>query len=61
MLDLAAAKALGFPTPWDRSDSMTDYYNERFAKDVRIEEDTGAWQKIEAAKVAQARAAEGGV
>jgi hypothetical protein len=46
---------------WDRSDSMTDYYNERFSKDVRIEEDKGAWQKIEAAKVAQARAAEGGV
>ena len=45
---------------WDRSDSMTDYYNERFAKDVRIEEDKGAWQKIEAAKVARARAAEGG-
>jgi hypothetical protein len=40
---------------------MTDYYNERFSKDVRIEEDKGAWQKIEAAKVAQARAAEGGV
>ena len=43
---------------WDRSDSMTDYYNERFAKDVRIEEDKGAWHKIEAAKVAQARAPE---
>ncbi len=43
---------------WDRSDSMTDYYNERFAKDVRVEEDKGAWQKIEAAKVAQARALE---
>jgi len=43
---------------WDRSDSMTDYYNERFAKDVRITEDKGEWQRTEAAKVAAARAAE---
>ena len=44
---------------WDRSDSMTDYYNERFAKDVRLTEDKAEWQKLEAAKVAAARAAEG--
>jgi hypothetical protein len=44
---------------WDRSDSMTDLYNERFAKDVRLTENKGDWQKLEAAKVAAARAAEG--
>ena len=44
---------------WDRSDHMTAYYNERFAKDVRLTEDKGAWQRVEAAKVAEARAAEG--
>jgi hypothetical protein len=43
---------------WDRSDSMTDYYNERFAKDVRLTEDKSEWKKLEAAKVAAARAAE---
>ena len=43
---------------WDRSDSMTDYYNERFAKDVRLTEDKSKWQKVEAAKVAAARARE---
>jgi hypothetical protein len=45
---------------WDRSDSMSDVYNERFARDVRITEDGAAWKRIEAAKVAEARAAEGG-
>jgi hypothetical protein len=44
---------------WDRSDPSTDYYNERFHKDVRITEDKAEWQKMEAAKVAAARAAEG--
>jgi hypothetical protein len=44
---------------WDRSDSMTDLYNERFAKDVRLTENKGDWQRLEAAKVAAARAAEG--
>jgi hypothetical protein len=44
---------------WDRSDSMSDVYNERFARDVRITEDGAAWKRIEAAKVAEARAAEG--
>jgi hypothetical protein len=44
---------------WDRSDSMSDVYNERFARDVRVTEDGGAWKRIEAAKVAEARAAEG--
>jgi hypothetical protein len=43
---------------WDRSDSMTDYYNERFARDVKIEEGAGEWKRIEAAKLADARAAE---
>jgi hypothetical protein len=44
---------------WDKSDSMTDYYNERFARNVRITEDAGAWKQMEAAKIAAARAAEG--
>src|SRR5262249_59705006 len=44
---------------WDRSDLMTDYYNERFAKDVRLTENAQEWKRIEAAKVAAARAAEG--
>ncbi len=43
---------------WDRSDPVTDYYNERFAKDVKVEEDAGAWKRMEAAKVAEARAGE---
>ncbi len=43
---------------WDRSDSMTDYYNERFARDVKIEEGGGEWKRIEAAKLAEARAAQ---
>jgi hypothetical protein len=41
---------------WDRSDHMTDYYNERFHKDVRLTEDKGEWQRMEAAKVAAAKA-----
>jgi hypothetical protein len=44
---------------WDKSDSMTDLYHERFAKHVEVKEDDGAWRRIEAAKVADARAAEG--
>jgi hypothetical protein len=44
---------------WDRSDSSTDYYDERFARHVNITEDGGEWKKVEAAKVAAARAAEG--
>lgn len=44
---------------WDRSDSMTDYYNERFAKHVELVEDAEEWKRIEAAKVAAARADEG--
>ncbi len=44
---------------WDRSDSSTDYYDERFARHITITEDGGEWKKVEAAKVAAARAAEG--
>ncbi len=44
---------------WDRSDSMTDYHNERFSKDIRLTENAAEWKKIEAAKVAAARADEG--
>jgi hypothetical protein len=44
---------------WDRSDPVTDYYNERFAKDVRLTEDKSEWQKLEAAKVTAANVAEG--
>jgi len=44
---------------WDRSDSMTDYYDEAFHRDIRITEDKAEWQRMEAAKVAAARAAEG--
>ncbi len=44
---------------WDRSDASTDYYDERFARHITITEDAGEWKKVEAAKVAAARAAEG--
>ena len=44
---------------WDRSDFLTDYYNERFHRDVRIEEGKGEMQRLEAEKLAAARAAEG--
>jgi hypothetical protein len=43
---------------WDRSDLATDYYNERFARDVRMTEDGAEWKKIEAAKLAAARGEE---
>lgn len=43
---------------WDRSDSMTDLYNERFAKYIRLTENKDEWLKFEAAKIAAARAAE---
>jgi hypothetical protein len=43
---------------WDRSDSSTDYYDERFARHVNLTEDAGEWKRVEAAKVAAARAAE---
>jgi hypothetical protein len=46
---------------WDRSDPMSDIYNVRFARDVKVEEDAGAWKQIEVAKIAKARAAEEGV
>jgi hypothetical protein len=44
---------------WDRSDPMSDIYNERFARDVRITENAGEWSKIEAAKVRDARERDG--
>ena len=39
---------------WDRSDLMTDYHNERFAKHVEVKEHEGAWKKLELAKLAHA-------
>lgn len=39
---------------WDKSDSMTDYYNERFARDVRITTKKGEWEAIERQKLAEA-------
>ncbi len=44
---------------WDRSDPETDYYNERFHRDIRITEDKSEWKRMEAAKVAAARQSEG--
>jgi cell division septum initiation protein DivIVA len=43
---------------WNRSDSSTDYYNERFARHVEVKENEGAWKRVELAKIAAARAAE---
>jgi hypothetical protein len=44
---------------WNRSDPMSDIYNERFARDVRLTENGGEWAKMEAAKVREAREREG--
>ena len=44
---------------WDRSDPETDYYNERFHRDIRLTEDKSEWKRMEAAKVAAARQSEG--
>ena len=38
---------------------MTDYYDEAFHRDIRITDDKTEWKKMEAAKVAAARVAEG--
>lgn len=37
---------------WDKSDSSTDYYNERFHRDVRVEPHKGEWETIERDKLA---------
>ena len=41
---------------WDRSDLVSDYYNERFGRDVKLD-DAGQWSRINAQKVAAARVA----
>ena len=41
---------------WDRSDLQSDYYNERFARDVRLTTRKGEWEEIEREKLAEARA-----
>jgi len=40
---------------WDRSDPVTDYYNARFHRTVRVTEDAAMWKAIAAAKVEAAR------
>jgi hypothetical protein len=41
---------------WDRSDPMSDIYNERFHRDVRVTPRDGEWEAIEREKLAAARA-----
>jgi hypothetical protein len=40
---------------WDRSDPMSDIYNERFHRDVRVTPRDGEWEAIEREKLAAAR------
>jgi hypothetical protein len=40
---------------WDRSDRMSDIYNERFHRDVRVTPRDGEWEAIEREKLAVAR------
>ena len=52
---LATLNALVDAYHWDRSDPVTDYYNERFGRDVKL--DTAKeWERINEAKRAEARA-----
>jgi len=52
---LAALNAIVGAYHWDRSDPVTDYYNERFGRDVKL--DTAKeWERINEAKRAEARA-----
>jgi hypothetical protein len=44
---------------WDKSDSSTDYYNERFARYVKVDEDADQRKLLTAAKLAAARAITG--
>jgi hypothetical protein len=44
---------------WDRSDPMSDIYNERFARTVKVEQAPGEYAGIEKAKLAEARARRG--
>lgn len=41
---------------WDRSDPMSDIYNERFHRDVRVTPRNGEWEAIEREKLAAAKA-----
>lgn len=40
---------------WDKSDPMSDIYNERFARTVKVEQAPGEYMAIEKAKLAEAR------
>lgn len=53
---LTALNAIVDAYHWDRSDSASDYYHERFARDVKLD-DNGEWKRINEEKVAAARAA----
>jgi putative endonuclease len=53
---LATLNAIVGAYHWDRSDSMTDYYNERFGRDVKLDT-SKEWERINEAKRAEARAA----
>jgi hypothetical protein len=55
---LAALNAIVDAYHWDRSDPVSDYHNERFGRDVRLD-DEGEWKRINAEKVAAARATTG--
>ena len=44
---------------WDKSDSSTDYYNERFARHVSVAEPPAEKKRIEADKLGAAREARG--
>ena len=53
---LAKLNAIVDAYHWDRSDPMTDYHNERFGREVKLDDD-GEWKRINEEKVAAARAA----
>ena len=44
---------------WDKSDPMTDYYHERFARHVSVEHAKGEYSDLEKRKLAEARSKEG--
>ena len=52
---LAKLNAIVNAYHWDRSDPVSDYHNERFGRDVKLD-DEGEWKRINAEKVAAARA-----
>jgi hypothetical protein len=52
---LATLNAIVGAYHWDRSDPVTDYYNERFGRDVKLDT-SKEWERINEAKRAEARA-----